>query len=442
MQGVLQGGRRAARQEPPGAQPRSAARHAPVAARRWQPRRWPVAVRARGRGRARALRRDAAARSAQARGDRPQDAAVPAHLSEEACAQAVLVVYLLHPWIKAEIARIGARQRQAAQMGAKKAEKICDDEQLHGRLMVYDSMLFACATALCCMTDGRASGRSSGSTRGDEHVAEVLRGRRQSRLELFADNAAAREAMHDLAKVVRRKEEEEMVARSTPGDKAVSDAMIASIRKHEERCDAREQALMQKQQETIETQNAFMQQMMKVMTTSGAPTALPLASSASAPSAPSAPSVPVATSTTAAVFATRTEPLAPMRHKRKRVAQTDVKTFASWKGDLRAALAYARDELAPQERAHGSDWRILKIDGVKNESRSTQWRYYRALAIEVGVAAERTQRSTEAAIDDVQARFRTEHRMKCKPFLDEVFQKIDDMGYDRAEKMAKSMLNY
>lgn len=238
---------------------------------------------------------------------------------------------------------------------------------------------------------------------------------------LFAGNAPAIDAMNQLAIQVRRREESEIAARKASPENAVSNAVVTAVQQMSERAATREEEMMRQQRLMFE-------QLMRRV--GGGEDATPLSQPPPRPEQ-------VATNlmTTETTTSVLSDALPGAREKRKAHTQDDVVGFASHP-TLTAALAYAREDLAPLERSEGHRWRRRKYeDGRKDNSRHNHWLKYRNLAIAVGLGEEEetalasleTRRATYASAKAFAAALETEHK---------------GMTFEAQEEVAKRVLGY
>ena len=130
---------------------------------------------------------------------------------------------------------------------------------------------------------------------------------------------------------------------------------------------------------------------------------------------------------------------AGVRFKQKRESQDDVAHFSSLP-NMGLALSYAKEELVPNEKSDGPNWRILiRKDGREDKSRDKQWRCYRSVAIAIG-ALMRGGKSYEDAVGAVQERFERLGVQSHTPFLKAINEEIKQMQKSDADVLARKVL--
>jgi len=308
-------------------------------------------------------------------GNHPDKPFVPAHLQRSLYASADMVLVILFPQLHERREYLVGRQREVDAMRGKSV-RVRTDEQLNDQERMLNGLRLACRVALLCLVARpRAWQRWSIVTNaatqwqraGTNRVVQFL----------FAGNEPAITAMNELAVRVRRCEESEIEARNLSPDEAATSAAVTAIQNLSERQAQREEELIRQQRSMFEI---LMRRVSPATTADAAVPSIP----------PPPPPATVAATLLNETPAPTSAPLASTREKRKPQEQHDVAHFSSWP-TLRAAFEYARDDLAPRERAEGAAWRIRKVgEGSskrEDKSRDRQWRFYRQLAIAIGLRA-------------------------------------------------------
>lgn len=333
-------------------------------------------------------------------GNDPTRPFVPAHLQSSLFAHADAVLVVLFPQLSEWRATLETRHGEVDRMRGKSI-RVRSDEQLNDKERFLNGIEYACRVALLCLVARprrwqRWSIMEESPTMWQRGVENrVVR-------TLFAQNALAIQAMNALAIQVRRCEESELTARRASPEEAVSNAVVTAVQEMSTRAEEREREMMQQQRCMFE---ALMSRLPTVGggaegNTSFAP---PVTNSVSLPDLPTRPEEVATQLMAPPATVPRVQPLAGVREKRKPQAQSDVAHFSSHP-TLRSAFEYARDDLYPLELAQGAGWRIRKReDNREDKSRDRQWRFYRQLAIAIGMRMAATRGDLDAAIDAVDA---------------------------------------
>lgn len=288
------------------------------------------------------------------------------------------------------------RQRVVDRMRGKSV-KVRTAEHLNDQERLINGLLLACRTTLRCLVARPRTWKRWAILEEATTLWEMGAARVRTIAALFGDNAPAVAAMNTLARAVRHCEEAEITARKADPKEAASQAVVEAVKEIHEQMAAREDkmlsAVLAEQRRTADAITAALG------TAAPSPLADPSSSTALAgPSStalagPSAPESQLAPA-----------PLAGVRIKRKAEAQEDVAHFSSH-STVRAAFDYLCETLVPRERAHGANWRILKrTDGWDDKSRDRQWRFYRQLAIAVGMVQDQTGATVDEAVVALQER--------------------------------------
>ena len=320
-------------------------------------------------------------------GNDPDRPFVPAHLQESLRPRADTVLAVLFPQLAQQRAQLDKRQGEVDQLRGK-AVRVRTDEQLNDQERVVRGITLACQVALLCLV-ARPRTWKQWTILEEEPTMWQRAASNRVVQHLFAGNDAAIRAMNDLAVHVRRCEEAEIASRKATPEHAATSAVVAAVQQMSDRQVQREEELLRQQREM------FQVLMQHVASSPAAPpsSSPPPLPPPPLPPRPDAVATVLAPPPTAAVVET---PLAGVREKRKAHTQHDVAHFSSHP-TLRHAFEYACDELAPRERREGAAWRTKdRLD----KSRDRQWRFYRQLAIAVGVHGDDVGR----ALDALQAR--------------------------------------
>lgn len=325
-------------------------------------------------------------------GNDPVRPFVPAHLKATLFPFADAVLAILFPQL-AEWRRALAKRHAEVDASGGKAVRMRSDEQLNDKERVLNGIEYSCRVALLCLVARPRTWRKWAIA---EDMPTMWQQGTANRVvhALFAQNAAAIEAMNDLALQVRRCEESELVARQTSPGEAVSNAVVAAVQDLSNRQTQREEELFRQQA-----------RMYEVLMTHVAPsTAMTASNDLSSLTAAALAPLPLAENVATHLMRAPStnpltvEPLPGARVKRKPQAQHDVAHFSSHPS-LRSAFEYARDDLYPMEREEGAAWRIKKLDEKREDkSRDRQWRFYRQLVIAVGLKAACENINVDAAI--------------------------------------------
>lgn len=311
-------------------------------------------------------------------GNDPTDPFMPAHLQPSLFAPADAVLLVLFPQLAQWRAELERRHDEVDRMRGKSV-RMRTDEQLNDKERMLNGIEYACRVAVLCLA---ARPRTWKRWSIAEEAPTMWQQCATNRVvqSLFAQNSAAIRAMNELAVQVRRCEESELVARKASPAGGVSDAVVAAVQSLRD-------GQAKREQELIAQQRAMFELLMRRVTT-------PVPSEASPGDAPPPPPAPLEVAAVlaappgaaaAASPAVVAAPLPGAREKRKPQDQHDVAHFSSHP-TLRAAFEYAREELYPMERDRGPSWRVRKLeDGREDKSRDRQWRFYRQLAVAVGV---------------------------------------------------------
>ena len=307
------------------------------------------------------------------------------------------------------------------------ADKVRTEEQLNDRQRLLRSIRFACRMALLCMVARPRTWKQWAIIEDESTIWQrATDANHRVVATLFAGNKDAIEAMNKLALAVRRAEEAEIAGRLASPDQAMTTQVVTAITEMREAAAAREAKMLEQQQ-------TMFRQLMSMVGSNGEapapPEPLPPPPAEAPPAAPPAASASI---TTASVGA---------RIKHKRESQDDVAHFSTWP-DMGLALAYAKDELAPLEKAEGAKWRIKqREDGREDKSRDKQWRCYRSVAIAVGVLV-RSGKTYEDAVGAIQERFESFGAKPHTPFLRVINSEIGKMRSSDADVIARELLGY
>ena len=331
---------------------------------------------------------------------------VPAHHNTDLYPLADAVLLILFPELDAAEKALDKRQKEVDSMRAI-ADKVRTEEQLNDQQRLLRSIRFACRMALCCLA-ARPRTWKQWAILEDEGTIWQRAMSPDHRVvkTIFAGNAEARKAMDALAREVNRCENAEIQARKIAPEQVIQTEIVSGIQQlHEQNRQMHEQKMIA---EHGELPPAFRSEVR--------------------PSSPPAPAVAAVTT--------------GIRIKHKKESQDDVAHFSSWP-DMGLALSYAKEELAPREKAEGAKWRILKrVDGREDKSRDKQWRCYRSIAIAVGVLV-RGGKSYEDAVASIQDRFESfGDNGAHTPFLKAINQDIGKMRSCDADSIARDVLCY
>lgn len=314
-------------------------------------------------------------------GNDPDAPFVAAHHQRHLVPYADAVLAVLFPQLVEREAALDARQCEVDALRGNSV-RVRTDEQLNDQKRMLNGITLACRLALLCLVARPRTWRKWELVENEVTMWQRAATNRLVQF-LFAGNASAIEAMNALAMQVRRCEEHELAARKADPTRAMQDAFVGAMQRMSDAQARREEELLAHQRDMFAL----------LMRTAGEV----------APPPPPPPRTEAAATVAApppAVSAATAPPLARARVKRKAEAQHDVAYFASHP-TLRAALEYARTDLAPREKAEGAAWRTLvKEDGREDKSRTRQWGFYRQLA----VAVARHGDDEEAALAALEAR--------------------------------------
>lgn len=269
--------------------------------------------------------------------------AQPAHLHPSTEAPARAVLHLLMPEFEAARAALEKRNEQVKVLPH--ATKVRKEERLTDRARLLRVIDMVTTTALRAVVarprDWQGWAIVEDGMSVWEEDSRVLRA-------LFAGKPEAIEAMTAVRVAVRRCEDSEIAARKMDPSHRLAEV----VREAHADASQREDRHM-----------AMLMRHMPASTTVVATTAAP-----APPNAP--PPAPAA------------DP--PMRVKHEYQSQGDT-CGISKQPTLQAALDYAKEELAPRERAEGSKWRKRTYpDGREDNRRHKIWLEYRDLAVAVG----------------------------------------------------------
>lgn len=323
-------------------------------------------------------------------GNDPDRPFVPAHLQPSLFPSADAVLAILFPQLAEWRAALTKRHGEVDVMGGKSV-KVRTEEQLNDKERMLNGIEYACRVALLCLV---ARPRRWQRWAIMEEMPTLWQGCVSNRVvrTLFGQNGTAIDAMNQLANRVRQHEESELAARRTSPEQAVSNAVVSAVQDLSDRQAVREEEMMRQQRQMFDT----LMSRLSPDPPDGDAVAPPLPSFAAAP-----PSV--ATQLMAPQAESLVRPLPSARAKRKSEPQHDVAHFTSHP-TLRGAFEYARDDLYPMEREQGASWRVRKlVDGREDKSRDRQWRFYRQLALAVGLRMDQGC-DLEAALEHVEAR--------------------------------------
>ena len=334
--------------------------------------------------------------------DKPFD---PAHHRAELHPFTDAVLLLLFPELDEHERFLDRRQKEVDAMRGN-SDKVRTEEQLNDQQRLTRSIRFACRTALACLV-ARPRTWKQWTIREDESTVWQRAADDDHRVvkTLFGGNRDAIDAMNRLALEVRRREEDEIKARSASPEHAITNTVVSAIAQMRE-----DQA---KHNEMIMTFLMGREGRSVLSPPSEAP--------------PAKPPSPVQDDSAGA------------RIKHKRETQNEGVYFSSW-SNMADALEYARSELAPREKAEGASWRVRKReDGREDKSRDKQWRCYRSLAIAVGLLV-RDGQSEEDAMHTVQARFESFGSNAHTPLLRSIHESIKSVR--AADALARDVLKF
>ena len=331
---------------------------------------------------------------------------VPAHHNSDLYPFADAVLLILFPELDAAEKALDKRQKEVDSMRAI-VDKVRTEEQLNDQQRLLRSIRFACRMALCCLAARPRTWKQWAILEDEGTIWQRAKSDNHRVVEtIFDGNAEACEAMDALAREVSRCENAEIQARKIAPEQIIQTEIVSGIQQlHEQNRQMHEQKMIA---EHGELPPAFRSEVR--------------------PSSPPAPAVAAVTT--------------GIRIKHKRESQDDVAHFSSWP-DMGLALCYAKEELAPREKAEGAKWRILKReDGRADTSRAKQWRCYRSIAIAVGVLV-RYGKSCEDAVAAIQERFKSfGDKGAHTPFLKAIDQEIGKMRSCDADSIARDVLGY
>lgn len=357
-------------------------------------------------------------------GNDPDRPFCPAHHQTSLYPLADTVLDILFPQLSERRRWLDARHREIdAIRSAEKAKQLRTAERLCDQERVLNGIRHCCRMALLCLV---ARPRIWKQWTIAEESPTMWQGGQSNRVVqyLFAGNAPAIDAMNKLAIQVRRCEESEIEARKASPENAASHAVVTAVQQMSERAASREEEMMRQQRLMFE-------QLMRRVgggeeDTSAPPPQLP----------PRPEQVATNLMTTETTSSVLSDPLPGAREKRKAHTQDDVVGFASHP-TLTAALAYAREDLAPLERSEGHRWRRRKYeDGRKDNSRHNHWLKYRNLAIAVGRAVG----TEETVLASLEARRAT--YASAKAFASALESEHKGMTFEAQEEVAKRVLGY
>lgn len=308
-------------------------------------------------------------------GNDPTAPFVPAHLQQWLFPHADVVLRLLFPALFVEVESVARRQREVDAMRGN-SERVRADEHLLSRERMLRGIRLACRTALLCLVARPRKWQQWTILETERSVWQHGLGVRVIAA-LFAGNVDAVRGMDALASHVRRAEETEIAARAMCPAQRQTLAVVDALQQFSDRQHQRETALIAQQQALFQTLVTGGGGSSSPTTTQMLSVGNAASSSSASASVPPPPTPQVASSA----------PLAGVRAKRKAQQQNDVAYVSSWP-TVADALDYARSTLVPLEREQGTEWRIIKIDKDREDkSRDRQWKFYRRLAVAVGMSS-------------------------------------------------------
>lgn len=296
-------------------------------------------------------------------GNDPDAPFEPAHLSvvESDDGAAARAARALIPGLRTEREALARRMAEVDAMPVQRGIQVRSEEHHAQRLRMLDAIEYACRVALACLV-ARPRSWKKWAIRTEEPTLWETRSSNALLAFLFADRAEAVGLMDALATQVRAREDVEL---ARPCTSAVTTEFMTEV---------------------VEQQREFMSEVVKQIRETSPPT------------------VPGEAKPEAVAPKVLADPLPTVRVHHAYRSQSDVVHYTTH-ASLAAALAYAREVLAPRERAHGHAWRVTKdASGRRDNSRDRQWGFYKQLAIAVGRIMEEGNTTEEAALAALQAR--------------------------------------